>query len=108
MAAQVLSQPDKFAAALRLFSERALLTPGLHGFRLPKEPLLEGFLATPPPEAGDDVERRRAVRAAILPRLATAEVLDELQSAIQRAKKDVETEPELMALFAAQALATAC
>jgi hypothetical protein len=108
MAAQVLSQPDKFAEALRLFSERALLTPGLAGFRLPRQPLLEAFLVTPPPEAGDDAERRRAVRAAILPRLATPDQLQALQAAIQRAKKDVQHEAELMSLFAAQALATAC
>lgn len=108
MAAQVLSQPDKFAEALRLFSERALLTPGLSGFRLPKEQVLEAFLAAPPPEAGDDAERRRAVRAAILPRLATPAQLHELQAAIQRAKKDVQHEAEVMSLFAAQALATAC
>lgn len=109
-AAQVLSQPDRFAAALRLFSERALLTPGLAGFRLPHGPLLEAILEQPAPPvgAGDDGARRRAVRAAIIPRLASPALLHELQAAIQRGKKDVEQEPELMALFAAQALATAC
>lgn len=109
-AVQVLSQPDRFAAALRLFSERALLTPGLAGFRLPRGPLLDALLdePAPPPGEADDAARRRAVRAAALPRLASGPLLEELQDAIQRAKKDVESEAELLALFAAQALATSC
>lgn len=110
-AVQVLSDPERFAAALRLFSERALLTPGLAGFRLPHGPLLEALLDSPAPprgEGADDTARRRAVRAAIMPRLASGPLLDELQAAIQRAKKDVENEAELMSLFAAQALATSC
>lgn len=107
-AAQLLSDPDRFAAALRHFSELSLLTPGLAGFRLPRGPLLTAFVETLAPEAGTIAERRRAVRAALLPRLATPELLEELQAAIQRAKKDVKDEAHLMALFAAQALATSC
>lgn len=110
-AVQVLSDPERFAAALRLFSERALLTPGLAGFRLPRAPLLDALIdqpAPPPTEGMDDAARRRAVRSALIPRLASPQLLDELQAAIQRAKKDAENEAELVSLFAAQALATSC
>lgn len=110
-AVQVLSDPERFAAALRLFSERALLTPGLAGFRMPHAPLLDALLDAPAPpreEGTDDTARRRAVRGALIPRLASAPLLDELQASIQRAKKDAENEAELMSLFAAQALATSC
>lgn len=112
-AVQVLSDPTRFAAALRLFSERALLTPGLAGFRMPHAPLLDALLDEPAPpketaDGSDDAARRRAVRQALIPRLASPALLDELQAAIQRAKRDAENEAELMSLFAAQALATSC
>ena len=107
-----LSDPERFAHHLRVFSHLALLLPTMHPCRFPPDAFVDGVIAAPVAEVPEGenaaVVRGTALRASVIPTLAGEELLTRCQEAIQTTIDSIDDRDQLMALTAAGALASSC
>lgn len=107
-----LSDPERFAHHLRVFSQLALLDEALHPCRFPVDAFVDAVLSAVLPDVPDDedaaISRQRALREAVVPPLMDAGLLASCQAAIQKALVRASKREAILALTAGGALASAC
>lgn len=107
--AQTLEDPARFSQALAVFGQLALLLPELRECRLPMADFVVALLeAARASELPPGPERLAALRAQVIPQLASSQLLALCQHGVQAAIMRVEDSEALLGLTAGGALSSSC
>ncbi len=106
---QALEDPARFSQALAVFGQLALLLPELRACRLPMADFVVTLLAAAKEsELPPGPERLAALRATVIPKLASSELLAICQHGVQAAIMRVDDPEALLGLTAGGALSASC
>lgn len=107
--ARTLEDPARFSQALAVFGQLALLLPELRECRLPMADFVVALLeAARTSELPPGPERLAALRAQVIPQLASSQLLALCQHGVQAAIMRVEDSEALLGLTAGGALSSSC
>jgi hypothetical protein len=107
--AQALEDPARFSQALAVFGQLALLLPELRECRLPMADFVVTLLeAAKASELPPGQERLAALRAEVIPKLASGQLLALCQHGVQAAIMRVDDPEALLGLTAGGALSASC
>lgn len=107
--AEALEDPARFSQALAVFGQLALLLPELRECRLPMADFVVTLLAAAKEcELEPGPERLSALRAKVIPQLASSKLLALCQHGIQAAIMRVDDSEALLGLTAGGALSASC
>jgi len=103
-----LSDPERFSQHLSNFAQLCLIHPLLRGFRYPMQAFVEQVLAHRSDTTGDTAAEAKALREGLIRKLAKPALLDALQRQVRAAVQTFESDGELLAGLAGNAIVTSC